>query len=235
MSSYREHALAGLIFTLPFIPSLFYLFFGLLGASIADMDHNNNNRKVYTMLVCGIVISVLLYFLDGSLLSGLIIVALALIFYFSRHRGFTHTIFGSILLSILFTLMILGFVPVFSNLSVLLDISVHSSLCVFIIMALLGYFVVSRRYLLLYILVLAVYLVFIPVDLLEFSFLRIFLSFFIGSFSHIILDLLTPAGLSLLEPFSKRKFHRELGFILIGVWIVASIGFILSQNSLFSF
>ncbi len=235
MSSYREHALAGLLFTLPFVPSLFYLFFGLLGASMANTDHNNNSRKVYTMLVVGIVVSVLLFLFDGTLLPGLVIIAIGLIFYFSKHRGFTHTLFGSVLLSILFTLIIFSFIPVFNTLSILLGVNLHSSLCVFIIMALLGYFVVSRRYLLLYLLVLAVYLIFSPLDLVEFNYLRIFLSFFIGALSHLILDLLTPAGVAVLEPLSSVKFHRKSGLIMILGWIIIAIWFIWSQNSLFTF
>ena len=76
MSSFRSHALAGLLFGLPFVSNIFYLFFALLGASIPDLDHQNNKRKVYSMIGIGVVLSVLLLFLNGDVLSGLILILL---------------------------------------------------------------------------------------------------------------------------------------------------------------
>lgn len=222
MSSYRNHAIAGIIFALPFIPSFFYLFIALIGASIPDMDHNTNNIKVYSMFIVGLVLSVLLFFVDGVSLSALIILVLAILFYFSKHRGFTHSLLGVIILSFLFMLMFMGFIPVLSRLSLYLGYSIPSNLMLFIILALMGYFVVSRRYLLHYLAVLALYLLVFPVDYSLIQWNVCFLMLFIGGFSHIILDLWTPKGIKVFKPFVNTTYHRSLAVIFVAIWIIAS-------------
>lgn len=222
LSSYKTHAIAGILFALPFVPSVFYLFFALLGASIPDMDHHNNNNKVLSMFLVGILLSVLLFFLDGVSLSGLIIISLAIVFYLSKHRGFTHTLIGVIVLSFLFMLMVMGFIPVFYRLSLLLNISIPSNIVFFIVLSLIGYFIVSRRFLLVYILFLAVYLLVIPVDYSMIQWNMVFLILLVGALSHITLDLWTPAGLAVFKPISNVKFHRKLAVLFVGIWIVLS-------------
>lgn len=205
---------------LPFAPSLFYLFFALFGASIPDLDHNANTNKIYTMLVVGIILSVLLFFYNGVSLSGLILICLAIIFYFSKHRGFTHSFFGIVVLSALFLFMIMGFLPILAR------FGIPSTICLFIVMALVGYLIISRRVLSLYMIVLIIYLVLSPVNYLTLNWSIIFLMLFIGAFSHLVLDLLTPSGLSVFWPISDTKFHKSLGYILLLCWLLTSIFFV---------
>ncbi|WP_455645768.1 metal-dependent hydrolase [Methanosphaera sp.] len=223
MSSYKPHAIAGLIFALPFIPSVFYLFFALLGASIPDMDHHNNNNKVYSMFAIGIVLSILLFFYDGLSISALILVSLAVIFYLSKHRGFTHSFLGIGILSFLFMLMVMGFIPVLSRIFLSFGFNISSSFILLVILALLGYFVISRRYLYIYLLVLAIYLIIFPVDYTSIQWSMVLLTMFIGALSHIVLDLWTPAGLKVFKPFTDFKFHKGLAIILVVVWLLSSI------------
>ena len=84
----------------------------------------------------------------------LLLVGLAIIFYISKHRGFTHTILGITILSYVFLLMIMGFIPVFMRLSLNIGISIPTVVYIFIIMAIIGYFIISRRYYVLYLVVL---------------------------------------------------------------------------------
>ncbi|MBE6487708.1 MAG: hypothetical protein E7Z86_03235 [Methanosphaera stadtmanae] len=223
MSNYRNHAIGGLIFALPFAPGIFYLFFALLGASIPDMDHDNNINKVGTMLIWGVILSVFLFFVDGLNISALLLVGLAIIFYISKHRGFTHTILGITILSYVFLLMIMGFIPVFMRLSLNLGISIPTVVYIFVIMAIIGYFIISRRYYILYLAVLLVYLYLFPIDYLSINWLSVFLMFFLGALSHIILDLFTPSGVSFLQPFNDSKFHSNIAWILIILWLLASV------------
>lgn len=227
MSSFRSHALAGLLFGLPFVCNIFYLFFALLGASIPDLDHQNNKRKVYSMIIVGIILSVLLFFLNGDVISCLILIFLGVIFYLSHHRDFSHTLVGIVVLSCLFSFMFMGLVSVLMSLCVYFGVNVPFSSIVFIVMVLIGYFVIHRRYLMLYILVLAIYLVLFGFDFGMFNWYLVFGMFLVGGFSHLILDLRTPAGLSLFKPFIKRKFHQSMALFLFIVWLVVAIGYLI--------
>lgn len=223
MSDYKNHAIFGLIMAFPFVPSLFYLFFALLGASIPDMDHENNQSKVSMMMLIGIFLSIMLYFIGGANISVLLIIFLALIFFLSRHRGFTHTVFGVIILSALFLLMIMGLLPVFTRVSSIINHTIPELLCLFLTMSVVGYFIISRRYYPLYEVVLGVYLYLSPVSYLTIDWYCVFLMLLLGSFSHIILDLFTPSGLTLLEPLSDRTFYKSLGIILLLIWVLFAI------------
>lgn len=232
MSSFRSHALAGLLFGLPFVSNVFYLFFALLGASIVDLDHQNNKHKVYSMIGFGVVLSVLLLFLNGDVISGLILILLGIIFYFSRHRGFSHTLVGIVVLSCLFSFMFMGFVSVLMGLCVDFGVNVSFSSIVFIVMCILGYFVIHRRYLMMYVMALAVYLVLFGFDFGIFNWYVVVGMFLVGGLSHLILDLWTPAGLSLFKPFIKRKFHQGMALFLFIVWFVVAVGYLVYFNPL---
>lgn len=232
MSSYKSHAIAGVLFALPFVCNVFYLFFALIGASIPDLDHRNNISRVYSMIVVGIILSVLVFICNGSVLSCIILVVLGVIFYLSKHRGFTHTLIGICVLSFLFTLMFMGFIHVLISVNVNFNLNIPIDVFVFIIMALFGYFVILRRYLLLYVLGVGVYLVFFRFDYGSFSWPLIFCMFFVGCLSHLVLDLWTPAGLSLFKPLLTTRFHRGMALILFILWLCASIFYLIYFNPL---
>ncbi|OED29992.1 metal-dependent hydrolase [Methanosphaera sp. WGK6] len=234
MSSYKPHAIAGLIFALPFIPSVFYLFFALIGASIPDMDHHTNNDKVYSMFVIGVILSILLFFYDGLSISALIIVSLAVIFYMSKHRGFTHSLLGISILSFLFMLLVMGFIPILSRIFLSLGFDISSSLILLVILAIIGYFVISKRYLYIYLLILAIYLVVFPVDYTSIQWSKVLLTMFVGALSHIVLDLWTPAGLKVLKPFTDFKFHKGLAIFLVLIWVLSSIFVLFTYGSFIS-
>ena len=232
MSNYRNHAIAGILFALPFAPSLFYLFFALLGASIPDMDHVNNKNKVVVMFIIGVILAVALSVYDKLPLSAMIIILVAGIFYVSKHRGFTHTLLGVSVLSFLFTLIVMGFIPFINKLLIVSNIAWPSSILLFVVMILVGYFIVSRKYLLWYVLLVGIYLILFPVDYGNIGSSNVFLMFFIGAISHIILDLWTPAGLCLFIPVSYKKYHRSMALLLILIWIICSLHYITVNGSL---
>lgn len=223
MSNYKAHALFGILFALPFIPSVFYLFIALLGASIPDMDHKNNTGKVYSMFVAGIVLALVLSIFGGVSISALIIVLLAVIFYLSGHRGFTHTLIGIVSLSFLFSLVVMGFVPLINKLLIVSEVALPNTVLLFGVMALVGYFIVGRRYFSLYVILLAVYLVMFPVDYSNMSGNTVFLMFFLGALSHIVLDLWTPAGIRVFKPVSNTKYHKNLALVFFFVWLLAAV------------
>ena len=223
MSKYREHALFGLFMALPFVPSIFYLFFALIGASICDLDHDNNRHKVNSMLITGVILSVILLLFNSSSISAVLLIVMAIIFYISKHRGFTHTIVGVSILSLLFLFMIMGFISFFNRLFLMAGIPIPHLLVMFITMAIVGFFVISRRYYLLYFIVLGLYLYMVPTDYASIDWIMALVVIFIGSMSHIILDLLTPSGLNLFEPFSPITCHKRWAIVFILIWILCVI------------
>ncbi|MBQ6443856.1 MAG: metal-dependent hydrolase [Methanosphaera sp.] len=232
MSNYRTHAIAGIVMALPFVPDIFYLFFALIGASICDLDHDNNRHKVNSMMITGVVLSVILFFFNSSSISALILVILSMIFYISKHRGFTHTLLGIILLPALFLFMIMGFISFFNRIFLILNIPIPHMLVLFVTMAIAGFFVISRKYYILYFIVLGLYLYVIPLDYSTINWTMALVMLFVGAMSHIILDLLTPAGLNLFEPFSSVECHKKwaLGFVVI--WIIMAL-FVSLHHGLF--
>ena len=135
MSSYKTHALAGILLAFPFVPSFFYLFFAVIGASIPDMDHDNNKNKVNSMFLVGVIISLLLIILKGSILSGLIIILLAVTFYFSKHRGLTHSIVGVTVICLLLLFMMMGFLPIVTSLAEYAHYALPNNLSIFVILS----------------------------------------------------------------------------------------------------
>lgn len=222
MSSYKAHALAGIIMAFPFIPSFFYLFFAVIGASIPDMDHKHNKNKVNSMFLVGIIISLLLVILKGSILSGLIIILLAITFYYSKHRGLTHSITGAIVICLLLLFMMMGFLPVVTSLAEYAHYTMPNNLSIFVILSLLGYFVVSRKVLTYYEILLALCLFLAPVNISIINWRLIFIMLFIGAISHMVLDLLTPSGLAVFWPFTEKEYHKKLALLFIGIWLFLS-------------
>ena len=84
----------------------------------------------------------------------------------------------------------------------------------------------------LYILALAVYLVLFGFDFGMFNWYVVFGMFLVGGLSHLILDLRTPAGLSLFKPFIKRKFHQKMALFLFIIWLVVAVGYLVYFNPL---
>lgn len=234
MSSYKNHAIFGILLALPLIPQPLYLFFALLGASIPDLDHENNTNKVLDMFMVGVVLSVLLFFFNGVHLGGLLLVLVALIFYVSKHRSFTHTLIGIFMLSSIFTLMVMGFLPTITYFGVFMGVSLPSNMVLFITLAIVGYFVVSRKILLMYLLVLGVYLIVFPVDYLTLDWNFVLVMFIIGALSHLILDLWTPHGLKLFLPVSEKTYHKKVALLLLALWLVFCIYLFMINASLFS-
>lgn len=182
----------------------------------------------------GVVLSVLLFFLNGAYVGGMLLVLLALIFYVSKHRSFTHTLIGIFMLSSIFTLMIIGFLPTITYFGVFMGLSLPNNMILFITLAIVGYFVVSRKVLLMYLILVGVYLIIFPVDYLMLNWYFVFIMFIIGSLSHLILDLWTPHGLKLCLPISEKTYHKKVALLLLSLWLVFCLYLVHINGSLFS-
>lgn len=212
MPSYKKHVLFSIIIALPFIQDVFYLSLAVIGASIIDMDHHVKKNNLIIMAIFGVILSLLLYILKLPILIGIILIIMALIFYISKHRGFTHSIFGTILFSIFLTFFVLGLNSVLSN------FNLENKLPLILISIILGIIVLNKKILLPFIILVPLGIILTPYN--DISLYYVFLALFVGCISHIILDLFTPSGINLLNPLSSKKFKKNSGLFLFILWIL---------------
>ena len=211
MPSYKKHALFSIIMALPFFPNVFYLALALVGASIIDMDHRVKKKNLLIMASFGLILTLILYILKLPFLIGIILVALTVLFYISKHRGFMHSIMGISLVTCLLGMFVLG-----SNI-LLQDFKIDLKLSLVLISLVLGFLILNRRLLPLYSLLVTVGIILTPSMIV--SPYYIFGALFVGCLSHVVLDLFTPSGVELLNPISSKKCRKGCGFIIFGVWI----------------
>lgn len=215
MSSYKKHVIFALVFTLPFFfQNIFALALGVLGSSILDFDHPIKGRRVLIMFLSGLIITPIFYLLGLPYLIGVILIVLALIFYFSRHRGFSHSILGIFVLSILFMLLVVSSYFFFRT------FGAKEREALALILVFLGLLFVNKKILIPFTLMGVFGVLFTPFPGLNLY--NIMGPFLLGFVSHVILDLYTPSGVKFLRPFSTRTFKKGLGGFLIIIWIICA-------------
>ncbi|OQD59533.1 hypothetical protein MBBAR_3c01900 [Methanobrevibacter arboriphilus JCM 13429 = DSM 1125] len=79
----------------------------IIGASLPDFDHNIKKLNVYKMIIIGLISFIILYIANLPYFIGIIFLIIPIIFYFSNHRGFTHSILGILILSLLLSIVII--------------------------------------------------------------------------------------------------------------------------------
>jgi inner membrane protein len=215
--SYKGHAVFGIVLALLFFQNPISLALALIGASLPDFDHDVKKNNVYILTISGLIIFTIFYFLNLPYLVGIMICLLAIIFYFSSHRGFTHSIFGIAVLTVLISLIIIigSFVIVSFNIN---SVAISNEIAIGIIVLFLGILSLHKRFILPFIFLFSFYL--IVLQTYPVNYIIIIFSLFLGFLSHLILDSFTPAGLKIFGPFSSKKVHEKFGIamiILLGV------------------
>ena len=214
MSSYKGHSIFAFILAVMFFHSPLTLALTFIGANIPDFDHKFKKDNVYKMIILGLVIFISLYILNLPYYIGLIIVFLGVIFYFSEHRSFTHSIFGVMTLTSAVSLILIWGVQLICEVTVF-D---NQYLIMAILIALLSFLFLNKNLLMIFLPLFFIGLFIIPV--IEVSYIEIVLSLFLGLLSHIILDSFTPAGIKLFAPLSSKKVYRKFGISMIFLLIV---------------
>jgi inner membrane protein len=214
MSSYKKHAIFALILTLPFFPNVFSLALALIAASFPDFDHKVKKKNITLLFTIGTILTIILYIFKLPYLLGIILITLALIFYLSEHRGFTHSLLGIALLSIILTVLVISSYFFFFG----LGISEQGTLAVILI--LLGSLAINRHMMLPFIFVgvLGVLLTPFPHPNLY----NVMGAFFLGFMSHVILDSYTPHGVEFFRPFYSKRLKKGFGICLIILWILGA-------------
>ena len=201
----------------PFFPEIFYIALAVIGASIMDMDHKVNQKNLTILGLLGIILALILYILKFPYLIGLLIALMALLFYLSEHRGFMHSIIGIFFITGCVSLFVLG-----AHTLLLEFTSLKVSLI--IISLILGVVILNKKIVPIYAFLIILGLIFS--SNIGFNIYYIFLAFFLGCISHVVLDLFTPSGVQLINPISSMKFKKRAGFTLIAIWagcVIASV------------
>ena len=101
MSSYKGHTLFALILAVLFFHNPLTVSLAIISANIPDFDHDVKKENVYRLIILGLVLFIVLYFLKLPCFIGLILVYFGITFYFSEHRSFTHSLFAVFIFPIL--------------------------------------------------------------------------------------------------------------------------------------
>ena len=212
MPSYKKHILFALIMVLPFFPDVFYLSLAVIGTSIIDFDHLLKIKSLFIMGLMGILLTFLLYLLKLPLILGLLLIFLALIFLVCKDRGFMHSVFGVTLTSVILTLFIIG------SYFLIFNFTSNRLAILIVIISFLGFLSLNKKLVAPFIVLVVVGMLLLPVP--DINLYSIFGALFLGFLSHITLDLFTPSGVAILNPLSKRKYHKITGLVILGVWVL---------------
>jgi inner membrane protein len=224
MPSYKGHVLAAIIMVFPFFPEIFYIALAVIGASIIDMDHKVNQKNITILGLLGIILTLILYILHFPYLVGILITLMALLFYVSEHRGLMHSIVGILFISGCLSFFVLGAHALIIN-----YINLKASLI--ITSLILGIVILNKKIVPIYAFLIIIGLIFS--SSYGFNIYYVFLAFFIGCLSHVILDLFTPSGVQLISPISSMKFKKGAGFTLLAIWVGCVIASVVMYNNNF--
>lgn len=212
MPSYKTHILFALIMVFPFFPDVYYLALAVIGASVVDLDTSFRYRNLLIMAISGGVLAVALQFLHLTPFPGILLLSIALFFFLAQHRGFIHSIAGVCLTTFFLALLILSFQGILSTFHVDYRVSIYLTSII------LGVLVLNRGLLIIYALLVSVGIFLSPQS--SFNFLFIYTALFVGSLSHLIMDMFTGNGVMLLHPFSKQRYGKTAGILFMVLWAV---------------
>lgn len=209
-----------MLLTFIFFQNPISLALALIGASLPDFDHDIKKSQVHMIIIIGFLIFELLFVLKLPYFLGLILCLLAIIFYFSNHRGFTHSILGILILTtLIFLIIILGSSLIIS--SIPFSIKNLELIAISIIILLLSCLIVNNKLILITIFLLSLPFIFSSIYYIDYF--LIFVSLFLGFLSHLILDSFTPSGIKIARPFSSKKVHKKFGLISLLILFLIAI------------
>jgi inner membrane protein len=188
-----------------------------IGANIPDFDHKFKKEHVYKMIILGLIVFISLYILKLPYFIGLIIIFLGVIFYFSEHRSFTHSIFGVMVITSAVSLVVIWAYELVMGITILNN----PYLVLAVLIALLSFLFLNRNLLMLFLPLFFISL--FAFTNLTVTYLEIVLAVFLGVFSHTVLDSFTPAGIKIFAPLSSKKVYKRFGLISIFFLVLFAI------------
>ena len=217
MSSYKGHSIFAILLALMFFHNPLLIALTFIGANIPDFDHKFKRDNVYKLIIFGLIIFISLYILKLPYYVGLIIVFLGITFYFSQHRSFTHSIFGIVILTSATALILIWGYELIVGITIL-----DNSYFIFAILtALLSFLLLNKKLLMVFLPIFFASLFFI--NDFDVNYVQIVLALFLGSYSHIVLDSFTPAGIKIFAPLSSKKVYKNFGLVSIFILVLIAI------------
>ena len=213
LASYKGHSIFALILSVMFFTNPLLIALTLIGGNIPDFDHELKKENVYEIIILGLIVFITLYILKQPLNIGLLIIFLGVIFYFSPHRSFTHSIFGVLTLTATLSMMIINAVSMTS-------IANDTKLVIAILIALLSFIFLNKKVVMIFLPLFFVSIFILPLKTP--TYLNIISALFLGLISHIILDSFTPSGIKLLSPLSSKKVFKKFGISMIILLVMLS-------------
>lgn len=215
MSNYRTHILFSLLMIFPFFPDVYYLSLAVVGASVVDLDTSFRYRNLVIMALVGGILALVLQFFKITPFPGILLISIALFFFVAQHRGFVHSIPGTAISAACLALFVFSFQHIMSILTPDPRVS-------FLLTSLvLGIIVLNRGSLIIYSLLVTVGIFLTP--LTNFNFIYVATALFVGSLSHLILDLFSGNGVKLFDPLSKHRFGKMTGLFILLLWLVVVV------------
>ncbi len=195
----------------PFFPDVYYLSLAVVGASVVDLDTSFRYRNLVIMALAGGILALTLQFMNITPFPGILLISIALFFFVAQHRGFVHSIPGTGLAAACLALFVISFQNI-------LGILTPDPRVSFLLTSLiLGIIVLNRGLLILYALLVTIGIFLTP--LTSFNFIYVATALFVGSLSHLILDLFTGNGVKLLDPLYKYRFGKITGLFIVALWL----------------
>lgn len=210
MPSYKKHILFSIIMVFPFFPDVYYLALAVIGASVVDLDTSFRYRNLLIMALSGGALAFVLQLLNITPFPGILLLSIAFFFFLAQHRGFIHSIPGVCLATFCLALFILSFQ------GILLTFHVDYRISIYLTSIIIGVLVLNRGLLIIYALLVSLGIFLSPQT--SFNFLYIYTALFVGSLSHLILDLFTGGGVMLLNPLWKQRYGKTAGILFMVIW-----------------
>ena len=197
----------------------------VISANIPDFDHDFKRNHVITIIALGALISLFLYFMGLPYYFGLVIILLGCMFLISSHRGFTHSILGAFLITILLSLFLFFGIGLSSY---DLDFNNSRNLMIFLILIIaLALLFLNKRLYPIFLVGIAILVILVNMSIipsLKINLTLLVFSIFFGLCSHIILDSFTHSGIKALSPFKDKEYHKKFGIFM---FLILAILFVL--------
>ncbi len=193
----------------------------VISANIPDFDHDFKRNHVVTIIALGALISLFLYFMGLPYYFGLVIILLGCMFLISSHRGFTHSILGAFLITVLLSLFLFFGIGLSSY---DFDFNNSRNLMIFLILIIaLALLFLNKRLIPIFLVAIAILVILVNMSIipsLKINLTLLVFSIFFGLSSHLILDSFTPSGIKALSPFKDKDYHKKFGTLLFLILLI---------------
>ena len=221
ISSYKGHTIFAFILSLFMFYDPLAIALAVISANIPDFDHDFKRNHVITIIALGALISLFLYFMGLPYYFGLVIILLGCMFLISSHRGFTHSILGAFLITVLLSLFLFFGIGLSSY---DFDFNNSRNLMIFLILIIaLALLFLNKRLIPIFLVAIAILVILVNMSIipsLKINLTLLVFSIFFGLSSHLILDSFTPSGIKALSPFKDKDYHKKFGTLLFLILLI---------------